>query len=145
MLSELHEYIVFIINKSCTFLFFKSFFLSVLNLELLLFWQEEGRHRRDVKHVNNMALTAGFLVNVSSVRNKTDELQANVRRLHEHRGPSEPWLGMQKSTNTWIPPSIISCGPPPTLKKTAKKLQSYDFSKQSSFTVHTSPFYLDFF
>lgn len=32
-----------------------------------------------------------------------------------------------------------------TPKKTAKKLQSYDFSKQSSFTFHTSPFYLDFF
>lgn len=91
-----------------------------------------------------MALTAGFLVNVSSARNKTDELQANVRRLHEYRGPSEPCFTFWECRRAQIPPSIISCGPPPTLKKTAKRLQSYDFAKQSSFTFHTSSSYLDF-
>lgn len=64
----------------------------------------------------------------------------NTEALLSHGSP----FGNEKSTNTWIPASIISCGPPPTLKKTAKRLQSYDFSKQSSFTFHTSPFYLDF-
>lgn len=33
-------------------------------------------------------LPAGFLANVSSLRKKTDELQANVKHLHEYRGAS---------------------------------------------------------
>lgn len=45
----------FHLHKSCTlfFLFFKSFFWSVLNLELFLFWQEGGRCGRNVKHGSN--------------------------------------------------------------------------------------------
>lgn len=86
--------------------------MSVLNLELLLFWQEEGRHRRGVKHANNMALTAGFLVNASSVRNKTDELQANVRRLHEYMAllSHGPPFGNAEEYKYLDTTFIISCG-----------------------------------
>lgn len=48
--------------------------------------------RREVsqqcKTCKQWTLPAGFLANVSSLRNITDELQANVMRLHEYRGAS---------------------------------------------------------
>lgn len=38
------------------------------------------------KTCKQWTLPGGFLSNVSSLRNKTDELQANVKCLHEYRG-----------------------------------------------------------